>query len=52
MKPKAIASQQKVRAASTKKPVKDTEMTWAKMDRLIEKRVKQDSKLLKVLAKL
>ena len=52
MKVKPIASQQKIRASSTKKPAKDTEMTWAQMDRLIERRVKQDSKLLKVLAKL
>ena len=52
IKVKAIASQQKVSASSAKKPVKDTEMTWAEKDRLIEKRVKQDSKLLKVLAKL
>ena len=60
MRVKTIASQQKIRAPSTKKPassqkksiIKEPEMTWVQMDRLIERRVKQDTKLLKVLAKL
>lgn len=51
MKVKSISSEKKVRA-SGKKAHSSTDMTWAEMDRLLERRVKGDSKLLKVLAKL
>jgi hypothetical protein len=51
MKAKSISSEKKVRT-SDKKVRSSSDMTWAEMDRLLERRVKGDSKLLKVLAKL
>jgi hypothetical protein len=48
----AIAKSTK-RKTTTKTAPKDAgEMTWAEMERVIEKQVKQSSKTLKILAKL
>jgi hypothetical protein len=39
-------------ATQNKQQPRVKEMTWDEMDRLIDRQVKRDSKLLKVLAKL